>query len=195
MTQAMKPTPFSGRPQNQWHLQQAATCIRNGGVIAYPTEAVWGLGCDPANDAAVRRILALKKRPIEKGLILIGSDLAQFEGWIKPLSPEDLAQVQATWPGPVTWVLPCYESVPESVRGKHDSVAIRISAHPQVRALCELTGPLISTSANPAGREPARTSLRIRQYFSQGVDYLLPGSLGGRSAPSEIRTLTNQRLR
>ena len=195
MTQAMKPTPPSARPQNSWHLQQAAACIRNGGVIAYPTEAVWGLGCDPANDAAVRRILALKKRPIEKGLILIGSDLAQFEGWIKPLSPEDLSQVQATWPGPVTWVLPCYESVPESVRGEHDSVAIRISAHPQVRALCELTGPLISTSANPAGREPARTSLRIRQYFSQGLDYLLPGALGGRSAPSEIRTLTNQRLR
>lgn len=195
MTQAMKPTSSSDRPQNQWHLQQAAACIRNGGVIAYPTEAVWGLGCDPANDAAVRRILALKKRPIEKGLILIGSDLAQFEGWIKPLSPEDLAQVQATWPGPVTWVLPCYDEVPESVRGKHDSLAIRITAHPQVRALCELTGPLISTSANPAGREPARSNLRVRQYFSRGVDYLLPGALGGRNAPSEIRTLTNQRLR
>ncbi len=180
---------------NQWHIRQAASCIGNGGVIAYPTEAVWGLGCDPADEDAVRYILSLKQRPESKGLIVIGSDLAQFEGWIKPLNPQDLAKVQSTWPGPVTWVLPCDDRVPVCVRGQHSSLAIRITDHPLVRALCERTGPLVSTSANPAGREPARSALRVRQYFGDGLDYILPGDLGGRSAPSQIRTLTDQRLR
>ncbi|HBS41133.1 MAG TPA: tRNA threonylcarbamoyladenosine biosynthesis protein RimN [Oceanospirillales bacterium] len=180
---------------NEWHVQQAAACIGRGGVIAYPTEAVWGLGCNPADEEAVRQILRLKQRPEEKGLILIGSDLSQFDGWIKPLAADDLARVQATWPGPVTWVLPCYDEVPVCVRGRHTSVAVRITAHPLVRALCEQTGPLISTSANPAGREPARSSLRVRQYFGTALDHILPGALGGRDQPSEIRTLNNQRLR
>ena len=180
---------------NQWQLSQAVRCVRDGGVLAYPTEAVWGLGCDPANRTAVHRILAIKKRPEHKGMILVGSSLAQFEGWIKPLSDADLELVQSTWPGPVTWVLPCYDHVPVWLRGSHDSIAIRITDHPLVRALCDQTGPLVSTSANPAGKEPARSLMRVRQYFPQGVDFILPGALGGRSQPSTIRTLTGQQLR
>ena len=180
---------------NPWHLHQAVRCIRAGGVLAYPTEAVWGLGCDPADEDAVRRILTLKSRPEHKGLVLVGSSLEQFEDWILPLAPEDLAKVNATWPGPVTWVLPCHESVPTWLRGEHHSLAIRISAHPVVKALCDACGPLVSTSANPAGKEPARTLLRVRKYFPNGLNCLLPGALGGRSQPSEIRTLEGERLR
>ena len=180
---------------NQWHLSQAVRTVRDGGVLAYPTEAVWGLGCDPANRDAVHRILDIKQRPEHKGMILIGASLAQFEGWIMPLSDNDLEQVQATWPGPVTWVLPCYPHVPVWLRGQHESIAVRITDHPLVRALCEPTGPLVSTSANPAGKEPARSVLRVRQYFPHGVDHILPGTLGGRSQPSTIRTLTGQQLR
>jgi len=180
---------------NPWHLHQALRCIRAGGVIAYPTEAVWGLGCDPTDRDAVQRILDLKSRPEDKGLVLVGSSLEQFNDWIQPLSADDKKAVMATWPGPVTWVLPCYESVPTWLRGKHASLAIRISDHPIVKALCDEAGPLVSTSANPAGKEPARTLLRVRQYFPNGINCLLPGALGGRRQPSEIRTLDGQRLR
>ncbi|MDF1762555.1 MAG: L-threonylcarbamoyladenylate synthase [Oleibacter sp.] len=180
---------------NHWHLRQAIHCIRSGGVLAYPTEAVWGLGCDPLDQAATQQILDIKNRPIDKGLVLVGSSLEQFQDWIKPLSQTDLIQVNSTWPGPITWVLPCYDHVPKWVRGQHHSIAVRISAHPIIRALCDQAGPLISTSANPAGKEPARSSLRVRQYFAEQLDYILPGALGGRAQPSEIRTLTGQRLR
>ncbi|WP_346429344.1 L-threonylcarbamoyladenylate synthase [Parathalassolituus penaei] len=182
-------------PINSWHLTQAVNCVRAGGVLAYPTEAVWGLGCDPANEAAIQRILDLKARPWQKGLVLVAASLQQLEPWLLPLSEADEATVQATWPGPVSWVLPCRESVTPLLRGTHTSLAVRIPDHPLVRALCEQVGPLVSTSANPAGREPARTSLRVRQYFGTALDGILPGQLGGRKNPSEIRTLSGERLR
>lgn len=180
---------------NSSYLQQAVEVIQEGGVIAYPTEAVWGLGCLPNNEQAVQRILDIKSRPVDKGLVLVGSSLDQFSDWLLPLSDEDLAKVQVTWPGPVTWVLPCYDHVPTWVRGQHQSLAVRISAHPLVKALCDLTGPLISTSANPSTLEPARTIECLTEYFSDQLDYILPGELGGRAQPSEIRTLTGERLR
>ena len=180
---------------NKWHLELAAHSIRSGGVLAYPTEAVWGLGCDPRNEAAISRILEPKSRPAHKGLVLVASSLQQLDELLLPLSDSDLATVNATWPGPVTWVLPCRREVSPLLRGRHESLAVRVTDHPLVRALCDEVGPLVSTSANPAGREPARSALRVRQYFTDRLDYVLPGALGGRAQPSEIRTLTGQRLR
>jgi len=180
---------------NYWHLSRAAQSVRSGGVIACPTEAVWGLSCDPANDDAIQQILDLKQRPWQKGLLLVASSLEQLHDWIEPLNSADLAKVWATWPGPVTWVLPCQQHVSPMLRGTHNTLAVRISDHPLVRALCNETGPLVSTSANPTGREPARSLLKVRQYFHQQLDYILPGELGGRKQPSEIRTLTGERLR
>lgn len=180
---------------NPWHLARAEACIRAGGVLAYPTEAVWGLGCDPANDEAISRILELKSRPWDKGLVLVAASLEQLDDWLLPLAAADRAMVMATWPGPVSWVLPCRDEVSPLLRGKHSSLAVRIPDHPLVRALCERVGPLVSTSANPAGREPARSPLRLRQYFGEQLDAILPGPLGGRKNPSEIRTLGGERLR
>ncbi|UZK02408.1 L-threonylcarbamoyladenylate synthase [Venatoribacter cucullus] len=176
-------------------LLQAAACIRAGGVLAYPTEAVWGLGCDPANEQAIARILELKDRPWHKGLVVVAESLEQLQPWLLPLADDDLAQVMATWPGPVSWVLPCRPDVPRLLRGEHESLAVRVTAHPLVRALCEQVGPLVSTSANPAGQEPARSLQDVQHYFKDSLDYILPGELGGRAQPSEIRTLSGQRLR
>ncbi len=181
---------------NTWQLQQIAQKIRQGAVIAYPTEAVWGLGCDPFNATAVARLLALKERPMHKGLILVAADISQFDGLLEGLPPAQLAQLEESWPGPNTWLVPHHNRVPEWVTGEHDTVAIRVSAHPLVAKLCLLTGPLVSTSANPSGVSPAKSRLRIEQYCHGQLDAILSGELGQNSHPSTIRDLqTGQVLR
>lgn len=170
-------------------MQQAAQVVRRGGVIAYPTEAVWGLGCDPWDELAVERLLALKDRPVHKGLILVAADIEQFDFLLDDLPEIWLARLAGSWPGPNTWLVPHQNRLPEWITGHHDSVALRVSAHPLVRELCALSGPLVSTSANPAGRPSARSRLRVEQYFPKQLDKVLGGALGGRKNPSLIRDL------
>lgn len=174
---------------SNWQVQQAARVVRMGGVIAYPTEAVWGLGCDPWCEEAVYRLLALKNRPVHKGLILVAESIEQFDFLLEDLPPLWQERLAGSWPGPNTWLVPHQERLPEWVTGEHDSVALRVSDHPLVRALCRHTGPLISTSANPAGRPSARSRLRVEQYFPRELDAVLMGALGGRRNPSLIRDL------
>jgi len=178
---------------NAWHLNRAVRVLRQGGVIAYPTEAVWGLGCDPWNEAAVLRLLRLKRRPVDKGLILVASSVEQVQPLLAPLTLEQRQSVADTWPGPVTWLIPDPANmIPEWVKGRHDSVAIRVSAHPLVKQLCDAWGgPLISTSANPSAAPPARTNLRVKTYFGSGLHFILDGALGGRDRPSEIKSITD----
>lgn len=179
-----------------WQFQQIAQKIRKGAVIAYPTEAVWGLGCDPFNATAVARLLALKQRPMHKGLILVAANIAQFAELLEGLTAEQMAQLTASWPGAHTWLVPHHNRVPQWITGKHDSVAIRVSAHPLVAQLCALTGPLVSTSANPSGLLPAKSRLRIEQYFHGQLDAVLSGEIGQSSNPSTIRDVrTGQVLR
>jgi len=175
------------------HLRLAAAHLRAGSVIAHATEGVWGLACDPFDAAAVRRVLALKSRPREKGMILICADLGQVMPLFEPLSADEREQVSKPADHPVTWLVPCKAEVPALLRGSHTTLAIRITRHEQARALIERCGlPLLSTSANPAGRPPALTALRVRQYCRDNIDYLLPGDLGGARGPSEIRRLQDR---
>jgi L-threonylcarbamoyladenylate synthase len=171
---------------NAWHIRQAARVASRGGVIAYPTEAVYGIGCLPWSWPAVERVLRLKRRSRGRGLILIASRLEQIEPLVR-FDGIDRNRVLAAWPGPVTWILPPSRLVPDWVRGEGGQVAIRVTACPPARQLCDLTGPLVSTSANPADRPPARNALRVRAYFPAGLDYIVPGIAGGARAPSEIR--------
>lgn len=137
-------------------LAPVVTALRSGGVIAYPTEAVWGLGCDPDNDEAVAHLLRLKQRDPAKGLILVAGSIAQFAPWLEGLPLELHAPLAASWPGPNTWLVPDNGRTHALVRGAHDSVALRVSDHPGVIELCEaFGGPIVSTSANRAG-EPRR---------------------------------------
>lgn len=179
---------------NPWHIKLAARTVRSGGTIAYPTEAVFGLGCSPVFADAVERILTLKHRPAGKGLILVAADTGQLEDLVDLGAVPDPEQVLATWPGPVTWILPARPGVPYWLRGDSDGLAVRVSAHPVVRELCRLTGPLVSTSANPAGAVPARTPERVRFYFGTTLDYILPGRPGGAPTPTEIRDGRDMRL-
>ncbi|MCC6075839.1 L-threonylcarbamoyladenylate synthase [Pseudomonas sp. GCM10022188] len=173
----------------EWRVRRAAQVVRQGGVIAYPTEAVWGVGCDPWDAAAVYRLLELKQRPVEKGLILVAADIGQFDFLLADLPAAWQAQLARSWPGPNTWLVPHQGRLPEWISGMHDSVALRVSDHPLVRALCAHTGPLVSTSANPAGRPAARSRLRVEQYFGDQLDGVLGGAVGGRKNPSLIRDL------
>lgn len=162
---------------SSWRVQQAAREIRAGAVIAYPTEAVWGLGCDPWNEDAVYRLLALKSRPVDKGLILVADNIHQFDFLFEDFPEDWIERMSSTWPGPNTWLVPHQGLLPEWVTGQHDTVALRVSDHPLVRELCALVGPLISTSANP-GRPAAKSRLRVEQYFRGQLDLVLGGALG-----------------
>ncbi|WP_443191229.1 L-threonylcarbamoyladenylate synthase [Pseudomonas indica] len=179
---------------SSWRAQYVARVVWEGGVVAYPTEAVWGLGCDPWNGEAVYRLLALKDRPVEKGLILVADSIRQFDFLLEDLPEAWQDRLASTWPGPNTWLVPHQNRLPEWITGQHDSVALRVSDHPLVRDLCALTGPLVSTSANPGGRPAARTRLRVEQYFHDRLDAVLGGALGGRKNPSIIRDLVSGRV-
>jgi L-threonylcarbamoyladenylate synthase len=180
---------------NRWHVLRAAQLVRVGGVIAYPTEAVYGLGCDPRREVAVRRLLSLKRRSPAKGLILVADGLRRLNRFMRPL-PEDLARrVCPTWPGPVTWLVPARSSVPRWLRGCHGTVAVRVTAHPLCRALCRAAGTaLVSTSANRAGKAPATCPAEVRRAFGRGVDYVLAGDLGGLTTPTQIRDARTGRV-
>lgn len=173
-----------------FQLGIAARLVAVGGVIAYPTEAVWGLGCDPDDSEAVSRLLALKQRDPAKGLILVAADIGMFAPLLAGLAPLLRRRLEATWPGPVTWLVPHRGRVPAWIAGRHGTVALRVSAHPVVARLVRAVGaPLVSTSANPAGRRPARSALDVRRYFASAIDYLVPGATGGHMQPTEIRDL------
>jgi L-threonylcarbamoyladenylate synthase len=172
----------------RWQLHQAVRTLQTGGIVAYPTEAIYGLGCDPLNAATVIDLCAIKQRPLEKGLILIASRFKQLKPFLAPLDKATKRMVKSTWPGPVTWLLPAHPDTPEWLTGTHNTIAVRITAHPMAAALCKaFQSPLVSTSANISNHPPARTPLQVQQIFGEKVDLILHGDTGGRKKPTEIR--------
>lgn len=176
-------------------LSLAVAALRRGGVVAYPTEGVWGLGCDPFNRAAVERILSLKGRSARKGLILIAADVRQFAPWLEGLTPDQRATLADSWPDALTWLVPDNGHAPRWLTGHHASTALRVPAHPLARELARaFGGPIVSTSANPQGRLAATTQLRARIYFGNRVDCYLAGDVLHPNQPSEIRDLVSGRI-
>ena len=169
-------------------IRHAADVLRTGGVIAYPTEAVYGLGCDPWDRAAVERILEIKARAPSKGLILIAADFAQLRALVEPLDDAAMAPILASWPGPNTWILPRTRHAPDWLGGRFDTLAVRVTAHPVAAALCRTYGgAIVSTSANVSARPPARSAFGVHLALGQGPDYVLSAPCGGAERPSTIR--------
>jgi L-threonylcarbamoyladenylate synthase len=177
--------------------QQAAKILKTGGIISYPTEAVFGLGCDPFNKNAVLKLLQLKQRSIAKGLILIAANWEQIKNLTLPIDEKSLAKIFQTWPGPCTWIFPANEKCPKWITGKYTSVALRITNHPIAKTICEeFAGPIVSTSANIEGSAPARTVEEVQQQFAAGIDLIVPGAVGNLQQPTIIRdALTNETIR
>lgn len=182
----MKPSSNSSLPSST-DLQSAVQALRAGGVIAYATEGVWGLGCDPFSERAVRRVLDLKQRSEAKGLIMIAATVGQVEPWLVGLDAVQRNAVLATWPGPYTWIVPVTDA-PSWLSGEHRSLAVRVSAHVGVQQLCTAWGgPLVSTSANRSGQPALMSAAAVQAEFGDELDFILPGALGGDARPSEIR--------
>ena len=178
------------------NVSQAVTTLQSGNIIAYPTEAVYGLGCDPFDLQAVKQLFHVKQRPFEKGVILVAASVEQVLPYVELQGQAWEQAVLQTWPGPVTWVLPAKEGVPDWVTGGRNTVAIRVSDHPVVQAICLAYGqPMVSTSANVTSEPPAVSCEEVFSVFNGKVD-CVAGELGGLDKPTQIRDAqTGQILR
>ena len=173
-------------------VQRTARCVQLGGVIVYPTEAVYGLGCDPGNRAALQRLLKIKARKPDKGLVLVAENLDQLEPFIQPFSPTIRARTAPTWPGPVTWVVPARATIDPLLSGSRSTLAVRVSAHPTVRALCNACShALVSTSANISGQIPLLDPADIDTAFTDLADLFLDGLLGDEPCATSIFDATS----
>jgi L-threonylcarbamoyladenylate synthase len=182
----MQRTPFSYR--------RIAAHLRRGGLIAYPTESCYGLGCDPDNRVAVQRLLRLKQRPQRKGLILIASDYHQVARYLQPLTPKEQAKLKNDGAQAVTYLMPVLHSAPRWLRGAHDTLAVRLTAHAEAARLCRgVNSALVSTSANRSGQRPAKTYAECLRLFGKKV-WVLPGRVGKYKKPSTIRTWVDGKI-
>jgi L-threonylcarbamoyladenylate synthase len=159
--------------------------LRRGGIIAYPTESCYGLGCDPFNRQAVRKLVELKGRPVSKGLILIADRFSRFQNLLQPLTADEQARVLTTWPGPVTWILPANDRAPW-LRGRNQGLAVRVTAHRRAARLCrDLGTALVSTSANKSGGQAVKTAQECRRIFGDQVR-VIEGQIGKRKRASTL---------
>lgn len=177
-------------------LSYCIKILHSKNVIAYPTESMFGLGCDPTSKEAVLKLLCLKKRNIEKGFILVASNFNQIKRYINEnsLSKKQKKKIFSFWPGPFTFLLPASSETPVWLTGKFNTIAVRISAHISIIKLCDTFGQaLISTSANIENMNPSTTCEEVFKYF--GRDFpLLHGEIGNEKNPSKIINITNGKL-
>lgn len=179
-------TDWVSHPQ----ICRAVEMLERQAVVAYPTESVWGLGCDPHSAPAVEKILQLKKRKVDKGLILIADSIERFAPFLDGLDAELLRRFSEPTAKPTTWLVPDNGTAPLWITGGRDTLALRVTEHPVAAALSKLAGgPLVSTSANPQGLPAAKTAAEVENYFGTAIDVLAPGQVGGALNPSEIRYL------
>ena len=179
---------------SEFSLKLACRNIHAGGIIAYPTESVIGLGCDPLNENAVNKLLMIKNRSVDKGLILIASSAEQLLPFIE-ITQQQLEKLSRSQNKPTTWLVQASAAAPLWITGCHEKIAVRITGHLVASQLCEMAGhPLVSTSANVSGHKAAKSLLRTKQYFADLVDFYLPGKIDGYKKPSEIRDLDSDKI-
>lgn len=172
-------------------LHDAVTAVQDGHLIAYPTEAVFGFGCNPYNDLAIKKILTIKKRSAAKGLIVVAANFLQLKNLIASNIPRRiLERALQTWPGPYTWLFPPKKNISYLLTGEFATIAVRVSAHPTIQQLCiALDSPIVSTSANISGEPSLKEYKLVCNKFSGIIDYICPGAITGITKPTIIRDL------
>lgn len=185
--------------ENNDEFAAARAALAKHEVIAYPTEAMFGLGCLPYDEIAVRQLLALKQRPVEKGLILIAADYSQLLDYVddKKIPQDQRFNVFSKWPGAITLALPAKANVPQFLRGQYDTIAVRVTAFEPARRLCKALGTaLVSTSANIQGEPALTTAKQVEQVFGGQLGWIMPGNVGTQTKPSQIyNPLTGEMIR
>lgn len=180
------------------NMTQVVEQLKRNEVVAYPTEAVFGLGCNPLSESAVQKLLGLKQRPIEKGLILVASNLDLLLPFIDTtnFNEQHWQDLTARYECPISWVVPANKNTPKFLTGQFSTIAVRITDHPAVKLLCEQTEfALTSTSANLTGLPPCRTAQEVKAQFGETFP-VLEMEVGHAKNPSEIKDLfTQQRFR
>lgn len=175
-------------------VRRVRSHVRRGGVIAYATESCFGLGCDPHNERALRKVLRIKRRAKSKGLIVVGDRFERFVSLLNPLGEAEQKQTETTWPGPHTWLIPARWRAKRSLRGKHAALAVRVTAHADAKMLCQrLSMALVSTSMNRANHRPVRTTRECFRRFGNSV-MVVPGRIGARKNPSTIQDLRTGKI-
>ncbi|URJ27971.1 Sua5/YciO/YrdC/YwlC family protein [Candidatus Blochmannia vicinus (nom. nud.)] len=170
--------------------------LYRGKVIIYPTESVFGLGCDPDNKYAIHTLLKIKNRSWKKGLILISANYTQLLKYIDDscLNEEQRSRAFSILPRPTTWVFPAKINSPYWLTGQFSSLAVRISYFKPIQRLCLAFGkPLVSTSANLSGQPPARTITEVYKQFGSEIPIMYEDVLGKHN-PSEIRDIMTNKL-
>lgn len=176
--------------------QQACRTLDAGKLLVYPTESVFGLGCLANNKQALKRLRRIKRRESHKGFIVLCASTKQLHQSFPEirLSTEHLAKLNEAQEHPTTWLLPYKKHLNPLLVGNNNSLAVRITEHPIARSLCQQCGPLVSSSANPAGIKTPETLLKVRKQFRWRVDFYLNERLGKSKSPSQIIDLLSGEL-
>ncbi|VAW81286.1 Threonylcarbamoyl-AMP synthase [hydrothermal vent metagenome] len=181
---------------HSFQLKHASRLIRQGAVVACPTEAVYGLSCHPLLPEAVTKILTLKQRSIDKGLILIASEVSQLVPYVADPTVFSQKNISASWPGATSWLVPANPDTPHYLTGRYSTIAVRVTDHPTMAELCQQCGhALVSTSANISGRLPATNALKIRKIFGSSLDWILHAETGHNTQVSQIYDMSGTLVR
>lgn len=174
-------------------IRRAASSLRSGGVIAYPSDTVYGLGCLPTDTAALKKILAIKQRSVDKGLILLAANRAQLASFTDSgLTEANWQTICADQAQPTTWLVPAAEDISPLLCGSHTTIAVRITRHPGSCALClAVNSAIVSTSANLSGEPSPKAWESLSPAIASKVDLVLQSRCGNSERPSQIRHLRN----
>lgn len=179
---------------NQTQLKKALQALQNGDLIGYPTESVYGFGTDPFNEKAIAQLQSLKARPKESAFLMIASNFEQVKKYIGCDDATILKKITSASERPTTWVCPASDLVPEFLWGPNQTIAIRITNFPLCVELCNaFGGPIISTSANFKGQNPAKTYAEM-QKFSDKLAYIIDAPCGTATRPSTIIDLITDKV-
>jgi L-threonylcarbamoyladenylate synthase len=181
---------------HQWQYRKAIKTLKSGGVIAYPSESVYGLGCNPYNLQAVSDLLSVKHRSYKKGLIILVSDIEQASSLIEPLSTQQKQRIQNHHGRATTWLVNKSERTSPLLAGNHPKLAIRVTSNPVAKKLCEMMqGPIVSTSCNRNAKPTSRSAAVIRNKFYLPLAQIIPGACGGEPASRIVDLESGQILR